>query len=176
VILLPDERTPSGAVIVTTDAATKTLDTPYHAATISGPSGATISVQPIDQETVRKTYETSLQALPQPSLSFTLYFVIGSSELTESSKRKLQDIITLVNQRAPPVVLNIIGHTDATGSKTYNNKLSMERARKVETLFRSSGASFEVIRIQSFGEYDPLIPTPDGVPEPKNRRVEVMVL
>lgn len=176
VILLPDEQGRSGAVIVATDAEMKILDTPYHAATIGGLATEAITVQPLNEETVRKTYDASLQALPQPSLSFTLYFVSASSELTETSKRELQTIIKRVRESAPPVILNIIGHTDATGSKTYNNKLSLERARTVEALLRPFAGPIEIIRIQSFGENDPLIPTPDGVPEPKNRRVEVMVL
>ena len=175
VILLPDEQDLSGAVIVATEEDSKTIDTPYYAATISGPNTQTINIQPLDQETVRKTYGDSLQALPARSLSFILYFISGSSELTETSKQALDNIIEQIERTEPPVVLNIIGHTDATGSTTYNNALSMDRARAVEALLRSSGAPIETIRIQSFGENDQLIPTPNGVPEPKNRRVEVVV-
>lgn len=174
VILLPGDSEQSGAVVIATDTETKTIDTPYHAATISGPEA--ITVQPIDEETVRNTYGVSLQALPQASLSFTLYFISSSSELTEASKRELQNIIKRIRESAAPVILHIIGHTDATGSKAYNNELSLERARAVESLLRFSGAPIEIIRIQSFGENDPLVPTPDGVSEPRNRRVEVMVL
>jgi outer membrane protein OmpA-like peptidoglycan-associated protein len=176
VILLPDEQGSTGAVIVATEADSKTIDTPYHAATISGSATEAITVQPIEQDTVNKTYGELLQALPARSLNFTLYFIRGSSELAETSKQEVQNIIRQIKKTEPPVVLNIIGHTDATGSKTYNNQLSMDRARAVEAILRSSGSPIEIIRIQSFGENDPLIPTPDGVPEPKNRRVEVMVL
>ena len=73
-------------------------------------------------------------------------------------------------------MLNIIGHTDATGSKEFNLKLSLERARAVEKVLIGSGIDIDTLRLQSFGENDPLVPTADGVEEPKNRRVEVMVL
>ena len=37
------------------------------------------------------------------------------------------------------------------------------------------GVGPDIIRIFSHGEGNPLIPTPDDVPEPRNRRVEVLV-
>jgi len=175
VILLPDGQEASGAVTVTTDSESTTLDTPYQAASI-GANTAAITVQRVEREVVEEAYGDSLQALPQRSHSFILYFITGSTELTEPSKRELENIIAQVRKTDPPIVLNIIGHTDATGSKAFNKTLSLDRARAVEALLRSGGTLIENIRIQSFGENDPLVPTPDGVPEPRNRRVEVMVL
>ena len=133
-------------------------------------------VKPVDQKTINETYQTSLQALPRRALHFTLYFVRGSVALTEASKQQIPDIVDQINATEPPVVLNIIGHTDTTGPRVYNNALSLKRARAVEAILRSSGVLTDIVRIRSYGENDPLIPTPDGVPEPRNRRVEVMVL
>jgi len=176
VILLPDEEGATGAVIVSTETESKTIDVPYHAARVGGPAPQAIRVKPVDKEKVHKNFQTSLQALPSRALHFTLYFVTDSIVLTEASKKEIPAIVNRINATDPPVVLNIIGHTDTTGPATYNNTLSLDRARAVEAILRSSGVLVELIRIQSFGENDPLISTPDGVPEPRNRRVEVMVL
>jgi len=176
VILLPDEQGSSGAVIVATEADSKILDTPYQAAKVGGFAPKTVVVNQADQGAVSETYQKSLQALPGRTLHITLYFVTDSIVLTEASKRQIPEIIEQINATEPPVILNIIGHTDTTGPNAYNNSLSLKRARAVETILRSSGVVAEIVRIQSYGENDPLVPTPDGVPEPRNRRVEVMVL
>jgi outer membrane protein OmpA-like peptidoglycan-associated protein len=53
--------------------------------------------------------------------------------------------------------------------------LSTERARHVRDQLVEKGVDAELISVTSHGEDNPLIPTPDEVAEPKNRRVEVVV-
>ena len=176
VILLPDENETVGAVVVETAKASKVVDQPYHSLSVTGSSERSMSASALDKEEVLQTYGASLKALPQAAASYIFYFTTGTSTLTESSARDLDKLVDELRDRQPPIVLNIIGHTDATGSKDFNLKLSLERARAVEKVLIGSGISIDTLRIQSFGENDPLVPTADGVPEPKNRRVEVMVL
>jgi outer membrane protein OmpA-like peptidoglycan-associated protein len=40
---------------------------------------------------------------------------------------------------------------------------------------RQIPSGITALKIESYGEEDPLIPTPDGVAEPRNRRVEIMI-
>lgn len=176
VILLPDENEDVGTVVVETTKASKVLDQPYHALSVTGSTEKSISLSALDKEEVLEKYRASLNALPHPAASYIFYFTSGTSTLTESSARDLDILIDELRTRQPPIVINIIGHTDATGSKDFNLKLSLERARTIEKILESSGIPIDIFRIQSFGENDPLVPTADGVPEPKNRRVEVMVL
>ena len=49
------------------------------------------------------------------------------------------------------------------------------RARAVEKILRASNLEIDKIDISSHGENDPIKKTPDGVSEPLNRRVEVIV-
>ena len=49
------------------------------------------------------------------------------------------------------------------------------RAEKVAKALVSIGIPEEAISVSSHGEGNPLVPTEDEVPEPKNRRVEVFV-
>ena len=176
VILLPDENETVGAVVVETAKASKVVDQPYHSLSVTGSTERSMSASALDKEEVLQRYGASLKALPQAAASYIFYFTTGTSTLTESSARDLDKLVDELRDRQPPIVLNIIGHTDATGSKDFNLKLSLERARAVEKVLIGSGISIDTLRIQSFGENDPLVPTADGVPEPKNRRVEVMVL
>ena len=176
VILLPDENETVGAVVVETAKASKVVDQPYHSLSVTGSTERSMSASALDKEEVLQRYGASLKALPQAAASYIFYFTTGTSTLTESSARDLDTLVDELRDRQPPIVLNIIGHTDATGSKDFNLKLSLERARAVEKVLIGSGISIDTLRIQSFGENDPLVPTADGVPEPKNRRVEVMVL
>ena len=176
VILLPDENETVGAVVVETAKASKVVDQPYHSLSVTGSTERSMSASTLDEEEVLERYGASLNALPQSAVSYIFYFTTGTSTLTASSARDLDALVDELRARQPPIVLNIIGHTDATGSKDFNLKLSLERARAVEKILKDSGISIDTLRIKSFGENDPLVPTADGVPEPKNRRVEVMVL
>ena len=176
VILLPDENDTVGSVLVETAEAAKVLDQPYHSLSVTGPTENSMSTSALDKEEVLNKYRASLNALPQPAASYIFYFTSGSTTLTKNSARDVDNLVDELRTRQPPILLNIIGHTDATGSKDFNLKLSLERARAMEEILESSDIPIEILRIQSFGENDPLVPTADGVPEPKNRRVEVMML
>ena len=176
VILLPDENETVGAVVVETAEASKVVDQPYHSLSVTGSTERSMSMSTLQREEVQEKYGRTLEALPRPSASYIFYFTTGTSTLTESSAKDLDNLIDELRSRSPPIVLNIIGHTDATGSKQFNFKLSLERARAVEKIIMESGIVVDTLRMQSFGEKDPLVPTADGVAEPKNRRVEVMVL
>ena len=176
VILLPDENETVGTVIVETAKASKVVDQPYHSLSVTGSTERSMSASTLEKEEVLERYGASLKALPQAAASYIFYFTTGTSTLTDTSVRDLDILVGELQARQPPIVLNIIGHTDATGSKEFNLKLSLERARAVEKVLMDSGIDIDTMRIQSFGEKDPLVPTADGVPEPKNRRVEVMVL
>ena len=70
--------------------------------------------------------------------------------------------------------LTVVGHADKSGSNSYNNKLSQERADNVAEMLRPAvpGAN---VTVEFRGEEDPRVPTEDGVREPQNRRVEIKV-
>jgi len=56
-----------------------------------------------------------------------------------------------------------------------NNKLAVDRAEHVKDMLIRQGINPGLISVSSHGKYDPAIPTPDGVAEARNRRVEVIV-
>jgi OOP family OmpA-OmpF porin len=75
----------------------------------------------------------------------------------------------------PPVHVSAIGYADRVGSGAANKQLSLKRAATVRRALIEAGVSASVITIAGRGESDQAVPTPDGVPELANRRVELIV-
>lgn len=73
------------------------------------------------------------------------------------------------------VRLNLTGHADRSGAQAYNMRLSKRRADAVRAMFMDLGFKAEEISVVAKGETDPLVPTDDGVREPQNRRVEIVL-
>ena len=69
----------------------------------------------------------------------------------------------------------VTGHTDSTGSTTANYALGLRRAERVAGVLRAQGVDAGGLFVTSHGEADPLVKTPPGTAEQRNRRVEVIV-
>ena len=82
-------------------------------------------------------------------------------------------LAALATGLAPEVI--VIGHTDTTGGAAANLALGLKRAATVRQLLIDTGIEAELVEINSHGEGNPLIRTPDNTPEPRNRRVEIAV-
>jgi len=72
------------------------------------------------------------------------------------------------------VTVHITGFTDTSGSAAYNQRLSERRAQHVAQILTHKGVPWNAMAIAGHGENDLAIPTPDGVREPRNRRVTVV--
>jgi OOP family OmpA-OmpF porin len=72
-------------------------------------------------------------------------------------------------------VITVTGHTDRSGPASYNMALSLRRANAVKEALVHDGVPASAIKVIGKGETQPLLPTDDGVREPQNRRVEIMV-
>jgi outer membrane protein OmpA-like peptidoglycan-associated protein len=67
------------------------------------------------------------------------------------------------------------GHTDTSGPEAYNMALSLRRANAVKDALVRDGVPAQAITVIGRGESQPLVPTGDGVREPQNRRVEIVI-
>jgi OmpA-OmpF porin, OOP family len=171
VLLLPQPGVP-GAVVVSTAAGQSTLNLPY-AATEFGRDGVQQPVRSSAAE-VRARYPQLLALQPAPAERYTLRFALGTSDLTEESAAQLDTIIRAARARPGGEIL-IIGHTDRQGSVEANDALSLRRSTAIRDLLVTRGFAAELIEASGRGERDPLVPTDDDVPEPRNRRAEVVV-
>jgi len=107
-------------------------------------------------------------------VTFILYFREGTDELTTESRQALDQVSAEIARRPAPEVV-VIGHTDRVGSVAYNDALSLQRAARVRTELIRLGLVAGDIRLEGRGKREPLVPTEDEVPEPRNRRVEITV-
>jgi len=71
--------------------------------------------------------------------------------------------------------VSLTGHADRSGSDKYNMALSLKRANAVKDQLVKQGIPADQISVVGKGESEPLVPTPDGVREPQNRRVEIVL-
>lgn len=103
-----------------------------------------------------------------------LFFRSGKTEFTPESRAVFE---TVRNQllEMPEANVVVIGHTDRVGSRKRNDALSLKRAQWVRARLISAGIPKDRIEAVGRGESEPLIPTPDEVAEPENRRVEIRV-
>jgi len=67
------------------------------------------------------------------------------------------------------------GHTDKSGPESYNMALSLRRANAVKDALVREGVPASAISVIGKGESQPLVQTADGVREPQNRRVEIVI-
>ncbi|NQV48386.1 MAG: OmpA family protein [Rhodospirillaceae bacterium] len=77
--------------------------------------------------------------------------------------------------RSGRVSIVISGHADRAGSEAHNMGLSKRRADNARTRLIRLGIDGTRIAIRAHGEGRPLKATPDGRPEPRNRRVEIRI-
>lgn len=109
-----------------------------------------------------------------PSQEFTIYFAFDSSELSPAAADTVTAIASAYGQRTGDD-MNIVGHTDTSGSNDYNLALSQRRADAVARALTGAGVSSGVMDEAAVGEVAPAVNTGDGVREPLNRRVVVTI-
>lgn len=85
------------------------------------------------------------------------------------------DRIANVLNKYPQTVIRIEGHTDSTGSDTYNMDLSQRRADSVKNLFIQRGVSPTRIETIAFGEGMPIADNSTEAGRTMNRRVEIKI-
>ena len=120
-------------------------------------------------------FHDAIAALPPRPVTFLLYFVTGTDDLTEASKLELARMLEELRRREVADIV-VIGHTDRVGNEQANDELSLARAERVKIEFVAQGiAPAERIRAAGRGEREPLVPTGNDVDEPLNRRVEINV-
>jgi len=174
VVLVPDPDGHVGKAEVATSGGKRLLERPNDMTRVSGPTAAPSPVTTADPAFITATFADALSIEPLPAEKFILYFHTGTTDMVQGSQDMVPKMIAAI-QRRRPITIAISGHTDASGSTLLNDRLSSERARFVMDLLVKSGIDPKRMTVSSHGKGNPLVPTPDGVAEPRNRRVEVVI-
>ncbi|AHL73930.1 membrane protein [Stutzerimonas stutzeri] len=173
VVLLESPDGTTGAVVIDDAKGQTRLDRKQQGAKI----GATgFGSGPFDVGDFRISHDFSAALAAQPLLPqrFELYFKIGSAELTEESEQAIEEVFETIRLRGRSAV-SVIGHTDTLSGPRWNEQLGLIRAQAVAAMLRKRQIDVIDLKVSSHGERNLLIKTPDGVSEPRNRRVEISV-
>ena len=102
-------------------------------------------------------------------------FAGTSKALKDEEITSIRKITETINRFAEGGSIELVGHTDSTGSEKYNLKLSEERAKNLAKLLRDNGLSDKITidRVLWYGEEFPIDTnaTPEG--RYNNRRVDL---
>ena len=111
---------------------------------------------------------------PQIQRNFLVFFDFDQSVLTPEAARIIQQAATTAKQ-GNVTRITATGHTDTSGSPQYNQRLSERRAAAVQAELVRQGIAANQIVTVGRGESELRVRTADGVREPQNRRVEIVL-
>jgi outer membrane protein OmpA-like peptidoglycan-associated protein len=101
-------------------------------------------------------------------------FESGKASLTDSGRAQIKQAVRTL-QEHPNLRVAVEGHTDADGSKTFNQSLSERRARAVGKQLVAHGISADRVTTRGFGETRPIADNASVEGRSRNRRVEIVV-
>ena len=102
-------------------------------------------------------------------------FAVDSADVN-SSFYKVLDSVTLVVNEYDKTLIEVMGHTDSTGSDQYNQTLSERRAKSVADYFDSRDVIAERLATYGYGENHPVANNDTESGRSQNRRVEIALV
>lgn len=103
------------------------------------------------------------------------FFDFDKSVLKPEGKAKLDDLVGKIKGINLEVII-AVGHTDAVGSDSYNQKLSVRRSEAVKAYLVSKGVEKNRVYTEGKGEKQPVADNKTSEGRAKNRRVEIEVV
>jgi OmpA-OmpF porin, OOP family len=114
---------------------------------------------------------------PPPAVappSFMVFFDWDRSNLSQQALVTIKQAADAFKAKGSARI-TATGHTDTSGPEAYNMALSLRRANAVKDALVRDGVPAAAITVIGKGETQLLVPTGDGVREPQNRRVEIVI-
>lgn len=105
--------------------------------------------------------------------TFLVFFDWSKADLTDRARQIIGE--AAASRGAGVTRIEVNGFTDRSGPADYNMQLSIRRANAVAAELVRRGVPRNEIVTRGFGEENNLVPTADGVREPQNRRVEIIL-
>lgn len=126
----------------------------------------------IDNEDVKieNTGDKLIVTLPQD-----ITFASDSYEVRAGLADELGAVANSL-KKYPDSIVQVIGHTDSTGSADHNQGLSERRANAVADKLMDAGVAFERIETIGMGEDQPIASNLTEEGKAQNRRVEIVIL
>lgn len=169
-VLLPQADGSSSSIVVKSGGSETALTTPYASVeTQAGKAGKTVTLSEAD---VSKRYAPVMENLPLRPRTYVLQFELGRDRLTPASRKFLDQAIDEIKQ-FPAGEFILTGHADNIGNDAFNDALSVRRAKLVESELVRAKVNLISIEVIGKGSREPRFPAKKGVPEPRNRYVEI---
>ncbi|MCQ4160659.1 OmpA family protein [Roseomonas sp. GC11] len=130
--------------------------------------------QPVPPAPVPVAAPVAPAAAPAPARTYLVFFDFDRADLTDRARQIIAEAAQNAG-RVQATRIEVAGHADRSGTPQYNQRLSQRRAEAVAAELVRLGVARTAITVQAFGESRPLVPTADGVREPQNRRVEIVL-
>jgi outer membrane protein OmpA-like peptidoglycan-associated protein len=148
-------------------------------ATVGGVTGAVIGNQMDKQAKEIEDHLPDAKVIRvgegiEVELSEKILFDFDQSDLTTDAQGNLDKIITVLH-KYPDTNIEIQGHTDNVGSNSYNQGLSVKRAKSVYKYLKSKDISASRLKARGFGEEVPKYSNDTDEGRAQNRRVEFLI-
>jgi outer membrane protein OmpA-like peptidoglycan-associated protein len=108
------------------------------------------------------------------NIASDISFGLGSATLKNSAAKLLKSLAEVLNKH-PNSAIEIIGHTDATGSDAINMPLSSKRADSTRDYLIAQKVAAERFTTQGWGSDQPVADNNTAAGRAANRRVEVFI-
>jgi OOP family OmpA-OmpF porin len=115
------------------------------------------------------------QGQRRPLILRGVTFASGRSTLTPASYTTLDEVAASLVAN-PEVRIEIVGHTDATGSRTVNTELSLARALAVRAYLAQRDVDPTRMEARGYGPDRPIATNATAAGRNQNRRVEINLL
>lgn len=148
-------------------------------AAVGGASGAVIGRQMDKQadEIAKSVPDAKVERVGEGivvEFNSSVLFGFDKSNLSEAAKTNLDKLVIVLNSY-PDTNIEIQGHTDNKGSETYNQDLSVTRARTVSYYLTDHGINSGRLTVKGFGETIPKYENDTENGRAQNRRVEFLI-
>ncbi len=104
---------------------------------------------------------------------YLVFFDFNKFNINAGGENVLDAVSDEIKTRAALKAVNVTGHADRSGSRSYNQRLSLKRANAVRQELIAQGVDAALIAVDARGEDEPMVPTGDNVREPANRRTTI---
>ena len=151
------------------------LKVTYH---FGGPPPHPREPMPAAAPPVRPAPAVQLMAAPAPvrtaSPLFLVFFDFDKADISPAGAQVIEQAAAAFKEGGA-ARLQATGYTDLAGPAAYNLTLSKRRADAVRDYLMRLGVPASAIVERALGKANPRVPTANGVPEPQNRRVEIVI-
>ncbi len=124
------------------------------------------------QPTTEKQKDNNISELNQP---VRVHFYTNSAKIKKEYLPYL-NVVSKYMKTHPDVKLKIVGFTDDRGTKKYNDKLAIKRAKAVRDYLVKQGISKDRIKIEGIGKDKYILPNKNEIDRFTNRRAEFYII